>query len=130
MKKSEFRSLIREEIKKVLNENYQKSVLMLNDPKVKDSLKKLLAARKKDPYDSMPHDMMKKYLLQLFTKMKLKDPKSFADYMMEDEELATGTLAGVIGSIKFALEDEEFSDTPVKRYTTQKFNRDNISFPG
>ena len=79
----------------------------LGDPKVKDALKKLLNARKRNSEDETTHDQMEQYLIQLFTKMKLQDPESFASYMMEDEEFATGTVDGMISSIEFALEDEE-----------------------
>ena len=79
----------------------------LGDPKVKDALKKLLNARKRNSEDETAHDQMEQYLIQLFTKMKLQDPESFASYMMEDEEFATGTVDGMISSIEFALEDEE-----------------------
>jgi len=79
----------------------------LNNPKIKDALKKLLNARKRNPEDEDAHDQMEQYLLQLFTKMRLKDPESLASYMMEDEEFATGTVEGMISSIKFALEDEQ-----------------------
>ena len=79
----------------------------LSDPKVKGALKKLLNARKRNSEDETTHDQMEQYLIQLFTKMKLQDPESFASYMMEDEEFATGTVDGMISSIEFALEDEE-----------------------
>jgi urease accessory protein UreF len=78
----------------------------LGDPKVKNALKKLLNARKRNSEDETTHDQMEQYLVQLFTKMKLQDPESFASYMMEDEEFATGTVDGMISSIEFALEDE------------------------
>ena len=46
-------------------------------------------------------------ILETPKKMNLKDPESFASYMMEDEEFATGSVDGMISSIEFALEDEE-----------------------
>ena len=102
MKASEFRKLIREEVRRALKEV---SSAALNDPKIKDALKKLLNARKRSPEDENAHDQMEQYLIQLFTKMKIDDPEDFASYMMEDEEFATGTVEGMISSIKFALED-------------------------
>jgi hypothetical protein len=102
MKASEFRKLIREEVRRALKEV---SSSALNDPKIKDALKKLLNARKRSPEDENAHDQMEQYLIQLFTKMKIDDPEDFASYMMEDEEFATGTVEGMISSIKFALED-------------------------
>ncbi len=104
MKASEFRKLIREEVRKALRES---SSPILNDVKVKDALKKLLNARKRSPEDENAHDQMEQYLIQLFTKMKAGDPESLASYMMEDEEFATGTVEGMIAAIEFAMEDEE-----------------------
>jgi hypothetical protein len=105
MKTSEFRKLIREEIRKVLKEA---STTELDNPTVKNTLKKLLNARKRNPEDENAHDDMEQYLVQLFTKMKVGDPESLASYMMEDEESATGTVEGMISAIKFAMEDGEF----------------------
>ena len=53
-----------EEIKKVLDEAVNAN--LLNDTKVKDALKKLLAARKRNPEDENAHDMMEQYLIQLY----------------------------------------------------------------
>ena len=95
MKATEFRKLIREEVRKVLKEAATIDSTPLGDPKVKDALKKLLNARKRNSEDETTHDQMEQYLVQLFTKMKLQDPESFASYMMEDEEFATGTVDGL-----------------------------------
>ncbi len=105
MKTSEFRKLIREEIRKVLKEA---STVELDNPTVKNALKKLLNARKRNPEDENAHDDMEQYLIQLFTKMKVGDPESLASYMMEDEASATGPVEDMIAAIKFAMEDGEF----------------------
>ena len=79
----------------------------LDNPTVKNALKKLLNARKRNPEDENAHDAIEQYLIQLFTNMKVNDPESLASYMMEDEAFATGPVEDMIAAIKFAMEDEE-----------------------
>ena len=94
MKKSEFRQLIREEIRKVINE------AVTIDPALQAKLKIALAARKRDPEDENAHDAVENILMQIYKKAGRKDAKELAAGSMEDEVTMTGPLSAVLSLVK------------------------------
>lgn len=101
MKATEFRQLIREEIRKVLNE------AVTIDPALKDKLKIALAARKRDPEDENAHDAVEAVLMQIYKKAGRRDAKELASGNMEDESTMTGPLSAVISLINDTLSEPQ-----------------------
>ena len=99
MNKKEFRGLIREEIKKVLNE------ATAIDPALKVKLKSSLAARKRDPEDENAYNELKDVITQIYKKAGRKDAESLVDATMEDESTLTGTMNDVLSVIKDMLSE-------------------------
>ena len=112
MTKQEFRSLIKEEIKKVLSE------AAVIDPALKDKLKSSLTARKRDPEDENAHDALKNVLTQIYKKAGRKDASNLANASMEDESTLTGTLNNVLSLIKDTLAEPAGSSKASYIYDT------------
>jgi len=112
MNKAELRSLIKEEIKKVLSE------AVVIDPVLKDKLKSSLAARKRDPEDENAHDALKNVLMQIYKKAGRKDASDLANASMEDESTLTGTMNNVLSLIKDMLAEPAGSSKASYIYDT------------
>ena len=93
MKASEFRKLIREEVRKVLAE-------ATIDTSLLNKLKVALAARISNPDDENAHDEVQDLLVQIYTKAGRKDAEELAAGNMEDEVTASGPLSAVVSLVK------------------------------
>jgi len=93
MKASEFRKLIREEVRKVLTE-------ATIDASLLNKLKVALAARISNPEDEIAHDEVQDLLMQIYKKAGRSDAKELAAGNMEDEVTMTGPLSAVVSLIK------------------------------
>jgi len=112
MNKAELRSLIKEEIKKVLSE------AVVIDPVLKDKLKSSLAARKRDPEDENAHDALKNVLMQIYKKAGRKDASDLANASMEDESTLNGSMNNVLSLIKDMLAEPAGSSKASYIYDT------------
>jgi hypothetical protein len=99
MNKSEFRKLIREEVRKVISE------AATIDPVLQTKLKTVMIARKRNPEDENAHDALEKVLMQIYKKAGRKDAKELAAGNMEDEVTMTGPLSAVMSLIKDTLSE-------------------------
>ena len=115
MKKSEFKQLIREEIRKVLNE------AVTIDPTLKDKLKVALAARKRDPEDENAHNAVEVVLTQIYKKAGRKDAKELASANMEDESTMTGPLSAVMSLINDTLSEPKSTSKGKPIYIVDTF---------
>jgi len=95
MKASEFRKLIREEIRNVLKEAETISIdgksvtissILIN------KLKVALAARISDPEDEIAHDEVEDILTQIYKKAGRRDAKELAAGNMEDKVTMTSAV--------------------------------------
>ena len=101
MKTSEFRKLIREEVRKVLKEAATIDSTLLN------KLKVAMTARMRDPEDENAHDEVKDILTQIYQKMGAEDAEGLAAYNMEDEVTMTGPVSAVVTLIKDTFEESK-----------------------
>ena len=115
MKKSEFKQLIREEIRKVLNE------AVTIDPALKDKLKVALTARKRDPEDENAHNAVEVVLTQIYKKAGRKDAKELASGNMEDESTMTGPLSAVMSLINDTLSEPKSASKGKSIYIVDTF---------
>ena len=99
MKITEFRKLIREEVRKVVNE------AVAIDPVLQTKLKASLIARKRDPEDENAHNELQNTLMQIYKKAGRKDAKELAAGNMEDETTMTGPLSALVSLIKDTLSE-------------------------
>ena len=101
MKKSELKTLIKEEIKKVLNE-----AKVTIDPLLINKLKVAIKDRIRYPEDEDVHDELQMLLTQIYQKAGMEDAEELAAGNMEDEVTMTGPVSAVVSLIKDTMEDE------------------------
>lgn len=117
MTKQELRSLIKEEITRILKE------AVSIDPALKNELKVALATRKRDPEDDSAHDFLEYTLRKIYKKAGRKDANKLASDNMKDEVTMTGPLSAVISLINDTLSDanaETFTFSGVKSFMSFK----------
>jgi hypothetical protein len=102
MKATEFRKLIREEVRKALQEAATTTI----DPTLLSKLKTAVAARKRDPEDENAHDELESILMQIYKKMGRSDAEELASGNMEDEVTMTGPVSAVVSLIKDTVSDD------------------------
>jgi len=117
MKLSEFRKLIREEVRKVVSE------AVVIDPVLQTKLKASLVARKRNPEDENAHDELQNSLMQIYKKAGRKDAKELAAGNMEDEITMTGPLSALVSLIKDTLSEPQSSDSSKEIYILDDFGR-------
>ena len=100
MKISEFKKLIREEVRKVLKEAATIDSTLLN------KLKVAMKARMRDPEDENAYNEVQDLLTQIYQKMGAEDAEGLAAYNMEDEVTMTGPVSAVVSLIKDTAEEE------------------------